>query len=57
MDEQQYEYRTGRTEPTKKHNGLIAFLLICVIFLTGLVSALGLLNIHLFRLLDAGYRF
>ena len=53
MDEQQYEYRTGRTEPRPKHNGLIAVLLILVIFLAGLVSALGLLNIRLFRLLDA----
>ena len=52
MDEQQFEYRTGRTEPQKKHNGLIAFLLILVIFLSGLVSVLGILNIHLFRLLE-----
>lgn len=52
MDEQHYEYRTGRTQPQKKHNGVIAFLLILVIFSGGLVSALGLLNIHLFRLLD-----
>lgn len=53
MDEQHYEYRTGRTEPRQKHNGLIAILLILVIFLAGLVSALGLMNIRLFRLLDA----
>ena len=52
MDEQQFEYRTGRTEPEKKHNGLIAFLLILVIFLSGLVSVLGILNIQLFRLLE-----
>lgn len=53
MEEKQYEYRTGRTEPQKKHNGIIAVLLILVIFLSGLVSILGLMNIHLFRLLDA----
>ena len=53
MDEQQFEYRTGRTEPRQKHNGLIAFLLILVIFLSGLVSVLGILNIHLFRMLEA----
>ena len=52
MEEQRNEYRTGRTEPQKKHNGIIAFLLILVIFLSGLVSMLGMLNIHLFRLLD-----
>ena len=53
MDEQQFEYRTGRTEPEKKHNGIVAFLLILVIFLSGLVSVLGILNIQLFRLLEA----
>ena len=54
MDEQRYtnEYRTGRTEPVKHHRGIIAFLLILVIFLCGIVSALGLLNIRLFRQLQ-----
>ncbi len=52
MDEQRFEYRTGRTAPRQKHNGIIAFLLILVIFLGGLVSVLGLLNIHLFRQLQ-----
>ena len=47
-----HEYRTGRTHPRKNRNGLIAFLLICVIFLCGVVSALGLLNIRLFRQLQ-----
>ena len=55
MDEQQFEYRTGRTEPEKKHNGIIAFLLILVIFLSGLVSVMGILNIHLLgKLQQAG---
>lgn len=51
MDEQYYEYRTGRTHPPKNRKGLIAFLLICVIFLSGVVSLLGLMNIHLIGLL------
>ena len=52
MDEQAYEYRTGRTEPAKHHRGIIAFLLICVIFLCGVVSVLGMMNIRLFRKLQ-----
>lgn len=54
MDEQNwmYEYRTGSTRPRKKHSGMIALLLILVIFLTGLVSALGLMNVRMFRQLD-----
>ena len=51
MDER-YAYRTGRTDPAKSSRGLIAILLICVIFLGGLVSALSILNIHLFRQLQ-----
>ena len=49
MNEQSYEYRTGRTQPDKSNRGLIALLLICVIFLGGIVSVLSLMNIHLFR--------
>lgn len=52
MEEKQYEYRTGRTAPRQKHNGLIAILLILVIFLSGLASMLGILNIHLFHKLQ-----
>ena len=40
-------YETGSTRPPKSHGGLIAFLLILVIFLGGVSSALGLLNIQL----------
>lgn len=40
-------YGTGRTEPPKSHGGLIAILLILVIFLSGIVTALGILNIRL----------
>ena len=50
MDEQ-YAYRTGRTDPKKSSRGMIAVLLICVIFMGGLVSALSILNIRLFRML------
>ena len=54
MDEQNnlHEYRTGRTRPKKSHSGLIAFFLIAAIFLGGIVSALGLLNIRLFKRLE-----
>lgn len=47
MDEQYYEYRTGRTEPKKSHRGPIALLLILIIFLCGIISAMGLLNIRM----------
>ena len=50
--EEQYAYRTGRTDPAKSSRGLIAALLICVIFLGGLVSALSIMNIQLFRQLQ-----
>ena len=55
MDEQnnQHEYRTGRTQPRKNHSGPVAVLLIAVIFFTGLVSALGLLNIRLFKQMNS----
>lgn len=42
-------YQTGRTQPPRNHGGLLAVLLIAVIFLCGLSSWLGFLNIHLFR--------
>lgn len=40
-------YGTGNTMPPKSHGGIIALLLILVIFLCGIVSALSLLNIKL----------
>ena len=51
MDEQNWmhEYRTGRTQPKKSNSGLIAGLLIGVIFLGGIVSILSFLNIRLFQ--------
>ena len=42
-------YQTGSTQPPKSRNGIIAFLLVLVIFLCGISTALGLMNI---RLLD-----
>ena len=42
-------YRTGKTRPPKRRSGLIALLLIAVIFLSGIASSLGFLNIRLFR--------
>ncbi len=61
MDERKYNqrdpweqgvYETGRTRPPKSHGGLIALLLVVVIFLCGLVSALGVWNIRLFAQLS-----
>ena len=42
-------YQTGSTRPPKSHGGLIAFLLVLVIFLCGVSTALGLMNIRLFH--------
>ncbi len=52
MEKQHFEYRTGRTQPKKSSNGLIAGLLICIIFLCGVISAMGLMNIRLTWLLQ-----
>ena len=41
-------YGTGSTRPPKNHGGIIAVLLVIVIFLGGLVSVLGILNVKLF---------
>lgn len=49
----QQTYRTGGTQPPKSHGGLIAFLLVVIIFLCGISTALGLMNIRLFRQLSA----
>ena len=46
------KYETGRTKPPKSRNGLIAVLLVVVIFLSGLVSFLGVLNVKLFAQLQ-----
>ena len=49
---EQNSYQTGSTKPPKSYQGIIAVLLIMVIFLGGIVSALGMLNIRLFKLLE-----
>ena len=46
-------YQTGSTNPPKNRSGLVAVLLILVIFLAGLTSILGLMNIHLFSAIKA----
>lgn len=40
-------YQTGHTAPPKYYRGIIAILMIAVIFLLGLASALGMINIRL----------
>lgn len=45
-------YRTGPTAPPKSHGGIIAILLIAVIFLCGVVNMMGVMNIRLFRMLQ-----
>ena len=47
----QSTYQTGSTKPPKNRSGLVAILLIAVIFLAGISSILGLMNIHLFSAL------
>ena len=46
MDERNYQhsYENGSTQPPKNHGGVIAVVLCTVIFLCGIVSALGLWN-------------
>jgi serine protease Do len=56
-------YRTGSTRPPKSHRGILAILLVSVIFLGGVATAFSLLNIRLFRTSpepvpeDASFRF
>ena len=45
-------YQTGYTRPQKSHNGTIAFLLVIIVFLGGIATVSGLLNIRLFRALS-----
>lgn len=46
-------YQTGRTQPPRHHQGLLAFLLILVILLSGISTALSVLNMKLYRKLSA----
>ena len=45
-------YGTGNTEPPKSRGGLVALLLILVIFLCGIIALLGILNVKLFAQLN-----
>ena len=45
-------YGTGPTEPPKNRGAMVALLLVLVIFLCGIVSVLGILNIRLFQKLN-----
>ncbi len=42
-------YGTGRTQPPKDKGGMLALLLILIIFLCGIITVMGLLNIKLFK--------
>ena len=63
MDERKYNrtehpwddgvYGTGPTEPPKNRGGLVALLLILVIFLIGIITVLGILNVRLFHQLQS----
>ena len=42
-------WQTGSTNPPKSRGGLAAVLLVLVIFLSGIVTVLGILNVKLFQ--------
>ena len=59
MDERKYYtdwddsvYGTGPTRPPKNRGGAVALLLILVIFLCGIITVLGVLNVRLFQQLQ-----
>lgn len=59
MNNKDYDFRnetgtwqTGRTQPPKRYGGLIAFLLVLVILLSGISTALSIMNIKLYRKLS-----
>ena len=45
-------WQTGSTQPPKSRGGLIALMLILIIFLCGIITVLGILNIKLFQKLQ-----
>lgn len=55
MNQENYRhtYRTGRTNPPKSHQGLIATLLILVTVLSSIVTVLGMMNIQLWNKIQA----
>ena len=46
---QESMWQTGSTQPPKNRGGLIALMLILIIFLCGIITVLGILNVRLFR--------
>ena len=55
MNEKEYDFRndtgtyqTGRTQPPKHYSGLIAFLIVLVILLSGISTALSIMNLKLY---------
>ncbi len=45
-------YGTGPTQPPKSRGGLVALMLIMIIFLCGIITVLGILNVRLFQQLN-----
>lgn len=41
-------YQTGRTQPPRRYGGLVAFLLVLVILLSGISTALSIMNMKLY---------
>ena len=55
MNEKNYDFRndtgtyqTGRTQPPKRYHNLIAFLIVLVILLSGISTALSIMNLKLY---------
>ncbi len=49
---EQPSYQTGSTQPPKSYSGIVAFLLVMVIFLCGIATALSVMNFRLLGLLE-----
>jgi len=52
LPEEQNFYQTGSTQPKKSRRGIFSVLLVVVIFCGGILTALGIMNIRLFRQLS-----
>jgi len=50
---EQDSWQTGSTNPPKSRGGLVAVLLVLVIFLSGIITVLGILNVKLFQQLNS----
>ena len=55
MNEKEYDFRnhtgtyqTGRTQPPKHYRGILAFLIVLVILLSGISTALSIMNLKLY---------